>query len=71
MSATEDKELALGIASDLAVNFMAYDRKDNEDLSRDKLEGLIASGILSKEEIVDAFAARLGEEIDQLIEEDS
>jgi hypothetical protein len=44
---------------DLVSDFLYYDRKEDEDLPRGVIEGSIASGKLSVEDILKTFEAKL------------
>jgi len=54
-----DKEKVLNIVSDLVLDFVVYDRKNDEDLSSDDLENFIKTGVVTEEEIVDMFRKTL------------
>lgn len=54
------KEIILITASDLAANFMFYDRKEDEDLGRGEIEDAIKSGEITEAEIVNAFSEGCG-----------
>jgi len=53
------KEIILDIAEDLATDFLFYDRKMDEDLSKDQLNEAIINNTISVEEIVFAFKSGL------------
>jgi hypothetical protein len=57
----ELKEVALANAQDLAISFLVYDRRDDEDLSAKDLEELIERGELTVDEVVATFRAALEE----------
>lgn len=56
-----DKEKVLGMVDDLVNDFMCYDRKDDEDFPRGKIEELIDNGIMKREEIVEQFRSALAQ----------
>lgn len=51
----ETKTLILGYTSYLVVDFLYYDRKEDEDLPRGAIEDAIKSGEITAEEIGDEF----------------
>ena len=53
------KQMILDCVSDLVSNFLYYDRKDDEDLPRDVIENAIEEGIITADEIADAFREEL------------
>ncbi|RDJ35118.1 MAG: hypothetical protein DWQ19_09800 [Crenarchaeota archaeon] len=53
------KEYALNVVEDLVANYLFYDRKEDEDLSRDDMEQLKSSGELTIQEVVDRFKEAL------------
>jgi hypothetical protein len=55
----ELKTLVLGTISDLVADFLYYDRKDDEELPCGVIEGAIADGIITIEEMVSAFEKEL------------
>jgi len=55
------RELVLGAAEDLVVDFLYYDRKEDEDLPRGAIEAAISMGLVTEQEIIDVFAANLRE----------
>ena len=59
MDNKEIKELIIANAEDLAEKFSFYDRKEDEDLTKDKLDNAILNNIISVEEIVFAFKTAL------------
>lgn len=56
------KRLILGHVEDLVVNFVFYDRKEDEELSGKMLEDAIRSGEVTIEEIVAQFEKKLRDE---------
>jgi hypothetical protein len=48
-------------AEDCAARFAYYDRKEDEDLSREDLQRAIESGVVTLDEIAGWFRAGLGE----------
>ena len=53
------KKHALDVVNDLVADYLYYDRKEDEDLSRDEIDQLFESGELTVEEVV----ARFGEQL--------
>lgn len=58
------KELILGTVSDLALDFLYYDRKEDEELPRGAIEQAIDDGELTVEDIVRQFRTKLIEGLD-------
>lgn len=54
-----DKYIILATATDLALAFSYYDRKEDEDLPVGAIQKAIKEGIITVDEIVDAFAKEL------------
>jgi hypothetical protein len=54
------RQLILDTASDLAANFMYYDRKEDEELPRGGIEEAVKNGEITEKEIVIAFAKSCG-----------
>ncbi len=54
------RDYILGAASDLAADFMYYDRKEDEDLPRGEIEEAIKTGEVGEKEIVSVFAKACG-----------
>lgn len=52
------RKLILDSVGDLALNFVVYDRKEDEDLPRGEIEDAIDLGEVTLEEILDAFKGR-------------
>lgn len=61
----EIKELILINVRDLVTNFLYYDRKEDEELEYGEIEKAIKEGTITFEEIVNAFAENLKEQIDE------
>ncbi len=57
------RELILATARDSAIDFAAYDRKEDEELSIDDLSAAIARKVVTVEEIGEAFMASLRENL--------
>jgi hypothetical protein len=55
------KEHAIAAIQDLASDYFYYDRKEDEDLTRDDLVELAMSNSLTIEEALEAFGAALRE----------
>jgi hypothetical protein len=53
------KQIILGTISDLCIDFLYYDRKEDENLSPEQLEEAIKSGVITIDEIVEQFRKRL------------
>jgi hypothetical protein len=49
------REIILATVSDLATDFMYYDRKEDDSLGRGEIEAAIAAGEISAEEIAAEF----------------
>lgn len=58
---TSRRQHILNNVSDLASDFLYYDRKDCESLPRGEIEKAVAAGEITKKEIVDLFAKELGD----------
>jgi hypothetical protein len=56
---TKLKEHILGVVEDLAGALLWYDRKEDDDLPRDAIETALDKGVLTKQDIVTAFAKSL------------
>ncbi len=59
-----DKRLVLDTVDDLVSDFLYYDRKEDEDLPRGKIEELIKKGVITKKEIINQFIKSLTEGLD-------
>jgi hypothetical protein len=55
------KQIALDTITDLAGDFLYYDRKDDDELSRDDIKNLIKNNELTREEIKKHFNKALDE----------
>lgn len=55
------REIIKNTVSDLVLNFLSYDRKEDEDLPRGAIEDAVAKGEITKEEIVQLFSDELGD----------
>ena len=53
------KDLILGAVTDLVSNFLYYDRKEDEELPREAIQGAILSEQISVEDIVKQFRIKL------------
>jgi hypothetical protein len=60
MTKAELRQTILNTVGDCAADFCYYDRKEDEDLSRDDLYNAVADGVITVDEIVDAFRDALG-----------
>lgn len=49
------RQIILGIAEDLAIDFVYYDRKEDEDLPRGVIEKAIKDKVIYVDEIVTEF----------------
>jgi hypothetical protein len=55
VSNEELKDLILRTLSDTVARFAYYDRKEDEDLPRGAIERVVADGVITVDELVDAF----------------
>jgi len=55
MMSDELKQIIINTAKDCAAGFLYYDRKEDEDLPRGAIEQAIKDGVITKQEIIDAF----------------
>ncbi len=53
------KENILLTIDDLVLNFMYYDRKEDEELSREDLEEAVKNGVITVEEMANRFKSEL------------
>lgn len=53
------RTIILDAVSDLAMDFAYYDRKKDEDLSRDDLHDAITNNVVTIDEIVNRFRSEL------------
>lgn len=61
MSKETPRELVLGLVKDHALDFAVYDRNGSEQLSRETLEALVMSGVVTCEEMAESFKQGLEE----------
>lgn len=57
-------QIILDTVSDLVADFTYYDRKEDHELPRGAIEGAIARGEITVDEIVEHFRARLVEAVE-------
>ena len=57
------RELILGVAKDMGLDFIYYDRKNDEELKENAIENAISSGDVTVEEIAEAFTYYLRESL--------
>lgn len=62
MSEQELKYYILGCASDVAKDFIYYDRKEDEELCMDVIQNAVKNNVLTIDEIVEAFRKGLMED---------
>ena len=55
------RKLVMNTVEDLVTDFVSYDRKEDEELSRDYLLDMIRRGVVSREDIVAHFDLSLCE----------
>lgn len=55
MSTEETKEIIMRTIDDMILDFLVYDRKDDEYLPRDVIEDMVKNGDLDIDEMVDRF----------------
>lgn len=53
------RDHVLGMMGDVVSNLLYYDRKDDEELPRERIELLVEKGLLTSDQIVEAFRAAL------------
>lgn len=53
------KEIIMNTIEDLVSDFVYYDRKEDEDLSREQLKDAVTSGEVTVDEMVAAFREHL------------
>ena len=63
MSIELKKQLILGTISDCAKDFAYYDRKNDEELSTSEIEEAILTGVITLNEIAEAFKEGVMEEL--------
>jgi hypothetical protein len=60
-TAEEKKELFLAIIEDVISDYLYYDRKNDDDLSIGDVNGLIESGCVTIDDVIDKFTTYLKE----------
>lgn len=55
MSTEETKEIIMRTIDDMILDFLVYDRKDDEYLPRDVIEDMVKNGDLDIDEMIDRF----------------
>jgi len=55
------RELILANANDLARDFLYYDRKEDEELTKGEIQEAVEKGEVTKEEIIEEFKRQLDE----------
>ena len=55
MNGDDEKQMILGTVEDLVLNFLYYDRREDEDLPRGAIEEALANQYLTVDEIVEQF----------------
>src|SRR5258708_6174104 len=58
------KQIALDTVTDLAADFLYYDRKDDDELSREDIKNLLKSKELTKKEIKEHFSKAIDEALE-------
>jgi len=53
------KKVIKGTVSDLVVSFLAYDRREDEDLPYGAIEEAVKNGVITADEIASHFAEEL------------
>lgn len=53
------RELIIANVQDLVVDFLYYDRKEDEELGLGDIEKAISEGIIKESEIIEIFTAQL------------
>ena len=53
------KETVLETVDDLVSDFLYYDRKEDEDLPRGKIEAMVSRGEITVDEIVERFSIEI------------
>ena len=54
-----DKQIVIDTVTDSVADLLYYNRKNDEDLPVGKIEQLIIAGVISKDEIINSFAAEI------------
>ncbi len=57
------KDVILNAVDDLVSSLLFYDRKEDEDLSIEDIEGAFADGTITVDEVVEKFRASLVESL--------
>lgn len=57
------RDLIIANVEDLVIDFLYYDRKEDEELPRGEIQDAVNSGEISIEEIVEIFRQRLIESL--------
>ncbi len=63
MNGDDEKQMILGTVEDLVLNFLYYDRREDEDLPRGAIEEALANQYLTVDEIVEQFRKSLTEAV--------
>ena len=63
LNTTVRKEVILGVVEDLVADFLYYNRKEDECLPRGEIEKAVQRGVITADEIAEAFARSLKENI--------
>jgi len=58
------RDLIFDTISDLVIDFLYYDRKEDEELGPGSIENAIKEGQITKEEIVKFFSDKLSERLE-------
>jgi hypothetical protein len=61
---TNPRKCILDVVSDLVLDFVAYDRKEDDELPRGAIDNAVNDGIISIEEIVSQFEKELRSGLD-------
>lgn len=61
-----DKQLVLDLIDDLVLDFMVYDRRDDEDLPKEDLEQLFLDEEITVDEVVERFREALEGHVERL-----
>lgn len=60
-----ERDKVLNLVRDAVACLMYYDRKEDEDLPRGRIEQLLADGALSVDDMIDTFATELRAAVQQ------
>jgi len=63
------KTIILNTIRDLCLDFIYYDREEDEELSKDQLNDAIRNGEISIDEIVAEFRKHLDQIIDKILKD--